>query len=46
VGLWSQEDIRAGWQAGPSYLPRMSRDEATARRQRWSLAVTSARSFQ
>jgi glycerol kinase len=46
VGLWSQEDISAGWQAGPSYVPRMSRDEAAARRQRWSLAVTSARSFQ
>jgi glycerol kinase len=46
VGLWSEEDVRAGWQAGPSYLPRMSRDEAAARRQRWSLAVTSTRGFQ
>ena len=46
AGLWSQEDIRSGWQPGPSYLPRMSRDEAAARLQRWSLAVTSARTFQ
>ncbi len=46
AGLWSAQDIHAGWQAGPSYLPRMSRDEAAARLQRWSLAVASTRSFQ
>jgi glycerol kinase len=46
VGRWSPNDIRDGWQAGKSYLPRMSRDEAAARLQRWSLAVTSTRSFQ
>jgi glycerol kinase len=46
VGLWSEEQVRTGWLAGPSYQPRMSRDEAAARRQRWSLAVTSTRSFQ
>jgi glycerol kinase len=46
AGIWTPAQIAAGWQAGPSYLPRMSRDEATARRQRWALAVASTRSFQ
>ena len=45
-GLWTQDQVSAGWQAGRSYLPRMSRDEAAARLQRWSLAVASTRSFQ
>jgi glycerol kinase len=46
LGLWSQAQVSADWQAGPSYLPRMSRDEAASRLQRWSLAVASTRSFQ
>ena len=46
VGLWSQAQVAAGWQPGPTYLPRMSRDEAAARLGRWALAVASARSFQ
>ncbi|HEV2700109.1 MAG TPA: glycerol kinase GlpK [Steroidobacteraceae bacterium] len=46
AGIWTPAQIAAGWQAGPSYLPRMSRDEAAARRQRWALAVASTRSFQ
>jgi glycerol kinase len=46
LGLWTQAQVRADWQAGPSYLPRMSRDEAASRLQRWSLAVASTRSFQ
>jgi glycerol kinase len=46
IGLWSEADIAAGWQAGPSYLPQISREEATARLRRWSLAVASTRSFQ
>ncbi len=45
AGFWSQTDIAAGWQAGPSYLPRISRDEAASRQRRWAEAVTSARSF-
>jgi len=46
VGLWSPAQVAADWQAGPSYLPRMSRDEAAARLRRWALAVASTRSFQ
>ncbi len=46
LGLWTQAQVSAGWQAGRSYLPHMSRDEAAARLQRWSLAVASTRSFQ
>ncbi len=46
VGLWSLADMGALWQAGASYLPRMSRDEAAARLERWSRAVASTRSFQ
>jgi glycerol kinase len=46
AGIWTAAQIAAGWQAGPSYLPRMSRDEAAARLQRWALAVASTRSFQ
>jgi glycerol kinase len=46
AGIWTPAQIAAGWQAGPSYLPRMSRDEATARLQRWALAVASTRTFQ
>jgi glycerol kinase len=46
LGMWTQSQVSADWQAGPSYLPRMSRDEAAARLQRWSLAVASTRSFQ
>jgi glycerol kinase len=46
LGIWTPAQIAAGWQAGPSYLPRMSRDEAAARLQRWALAVASTRSFQ
>jgi glycerol kinase len=45
AGIWTPAQIAAGWQAGPSYLPRMSRDEAAARLQRWALAVASTRSF-
>ncbi|HEY1900371.1 MAG TPA: glycerol kinase GlpK [Steroidobacteraceae bacterium] len=44
--LWSSEQVAAGWQAGPTYLPAMSRDEAAARLQRWALAVATTRSFQ
>jgi glycerol kinase len=46
AGIWTPAQIAAGWQAGPSYLPRMSRDEAAARLQRWALAVATTRSFQ
>ena len=46
LGLWSPAEVAAGWQAGPTYLPRMSRDEAASRLHRWSLAVASTRSFQ
>jgi len=46
IGLWSEAELGASWQAGPSYLPTMSRDEAAARLQRWSRAVASTRSFQ
>jgi glycerol kinase len=46
VGFWSESEVAAGWQAGPTYLPRMSRDEAASRLQRWALAVASTRSFQ
>jgi glycerol kinase len=46
AGIWTPAQVAAGWQAGASYLPRMSRDEAVARLQRWALAVASTRSFQ
>ncbi len=46
VGLWSESQLSESWQAGPSYLPRMSRDEAASHQQRWALAVKSARTFQ
>ncbi|HEY6454115.1 MAG TPA: glycerol kinase GlpK [Steroidobacteraceae bacterium] len=46
LGLWSPSQLSAGWHAGRSFVPRMSRDEAAARLQRWSLAVASTRSFQ
>jgi glycerol kinase len=46
AGHWTQTEVAAGWRAGPSFLPRMSRDEAASRLQRWSLAVRSTRSFQ
>ncbi|HTV79533.1 MAG TPA: glycerol kinase GlpK [Steroidobacteraceae bacterium] len=46
AGLWTQAQIAAGWQAGPTYLPRMTRDEAGARLQRWAQAVASTRTFQ
>jgi len=46
VGMWTLSQVSADWQAGRRFLPRMSRDEAAARLQRWSLAVASARSFQ
>jgi glycerol kinase len=46
VGFWSESEVAAGWQAGPTYLPLMSRDEAASRLQRWALAVASTRSFQ
>jgi glycerol kinase len=45
VQFWSEPEIAAGWQAGTRYLPRISRDEAGARLQRWALAVASTRSF-
>jgi glycerol kinase len=46
LGLWSEAEVAAGWQAGPTYQPRMSRDEAQSRLRRWDLAVASTRSFQ
>jgi glycerol kinase len=46
VGFWSESEVAAAWQAGATYLPLMSRDEAASRLQRWALAVASARSFQ
>jgi glycerol kinase len=46
VGLWTPAQVSGAWQAGASYLPRMSRDEAAARLQRWALAVASTRRFQ
>ena len=45
-GLWTGPEVSAAWHAGRSFVPLMSRDEAASRRQRWSLAVASARSFQ
>jgi glycerol kinase len=44
--IWSAAEVAASWQPGASYTPRMSRDEAASRLQRWALAVASARSFQ
>jgi glycerol kinase len=44
--FWSEAEVAADWQAGPTYLPRISRDEAASRLQRWALAVASTRSFQ
>jgi glycerol kinase len=46
LGMWTPSQVSADWQAGPTYVPRMSRDEAASRLQRWSLAVASTRSFQ
>jgi glycerol kinase len=46
VQFWSEAEVAPGWQAGPRYLPRISRDEAASRLRRWALAVASARSFQ
>jgi glycerol kinase len=46
LGLWTQAQVSESWQAGRSFVPRMSRDEAAARLQRWSLAVATTRSFQ
>jgi glycerol kinase len=46
LGLWTPSQVGADWQAGRSFVPRMSRDEAAARLQRWSLAVASTRAFQ
>jgi glycerol kinase len=46
AGLWSQSQVAADWQAGTTYLPRMSRDEAASKLRRWALAVASTRSFQ
>jgi glycerol kinase len=44
--IWSAAEVAAGWRPGPAYVPHMSRDEAAARLQRWTLAVASTRSFQ
>jgi glycerol kinase len=44
--IWSVAEVAAGWQSGATYVPRMSRDEAASRLQRWALAVASTRSFQ
>ena len=46
IGLWSAERFVAGWEAGATYVPAMSRDEAALRLQRWDLAVSSSRAFQ
>jgi glycerol kinase len=46
LGMWTPSQVSADWQAGPTYVSRMSRDEAASRLQRWSLAVASTRSFQ
>jgi glycerol kinase len=46
LGMWTAAEVSADWQAGPTYLPCMSRDEAASRLQRWSLAVASTRRFQ
>jgi glycerol kinase len=46
TGIWTPAQIATGWQAGTSYLPHMSRDEAAARLERWALAVASTRRFQ
>ena len=45
IGLWSEAHFAQRWEAGPTYLPAMSRDEAATRLQRWDLAVASTRSF-
>jgi glycerol kinase len=44
--IWTAAQVAASWQPGASYTPRMSRDEAASRLQRWALAVASTRSFQ
>jgi glycerol kinase len=46
IGLWSAARFADSWEAGPTYLPAMSRDEAATRLQRWALAVSSTRHFQ
>ncbi len=44
VGFWKDlEEIARTWQVERRFEPRMSRDEAAARLERWSLAVARAR---
>jgi glycerol kinase len=44
VGFWSSlDELSRNWQVERRFEPRMSRDEATARMNRWSLAVQRSR---
>ena len=44
AGFWSSlDDLSRNWQVDRRFEPRMSRDEATQRLRRWSLAVERAR---
>jgi glycerol kinase len=46
VAFWSSlDELARNWQVGRRFEPRMSRDEATARRHRWSLAVERSRGW-
>ncbi len=46
VGFWSSlEEVGRNWQVERRFEPRMSRDEATARMQRWSQAVERSRGW-
>jgi glycerol kinase len=46
VGFWSSlEELSRNWQMERRFEPRMSRDEATDRLRRWSLAVDRSRQW-
>jgi glycerol kinase len=46
VGFWSSlDELARNWQMERRFEPRMSRDEATARRHRWALAVERSRAW-
>jgi glycerol kinase len=46
VGFWqSLEEIARNWRIERRFEPHMSRDEAAAKLQRWSLAVERSRNW-
>jgi glycerol kinase len=47
VGYWKdREQIESKWKVGQTFEPRLSSDEATARRARWSEALKRARGWE